>query len=503
MRGILLNIIIIFFVTGTGTNILHGQPVTSPEQVALGGAVTYVTGSAAHFYNPANLMIRSNRRPTQITMGMGGLYSSKSIPVADFHKMPDQVAGSHFLSVDLADSRLLSDSELINLFEDGNRYYEVQQYDIIPAGISWRGSSHVRSLAFRSRGISSFEMSRDWFALQTDETEEDETVTRFLNEKYQVYHEISFGIAREATMFNRWQAGLNTLLLGFSPKVIAGGMYAETQFQSDYHPVNDTWQNVKSMDARLAGDMAGYSREVRATGLAQTAFSNHIDPRSNFRINGLGVGLDAGLTYIIPLGNDISLSPHIDEPLRKSLRFSLSLTDFGVIRYYNEAQEWRSSNFEEFHDDLPVTNTGYSGKPGEFFHYLSSDSSEAIILNNLVQRQKQSFTVQLPTELHMGAAFQYNRITSTLDLNYRFHPADFQPSGWRISAGTELRILSFLPLMGSIQLKPGNKQTLGMGAGLDLGLLQVTGAIRLTGINNDLSDMYTDTVSLLGLQVRF
>ncbi|MEX0680841.1 MAG: hypothetical protein WD097_05620, partial [Balneolales bacterium] len=49
------------------------QPVTIPEQIALGGGVAFTSGSSSHFYNPANLMIRTGSRSTQITLGMGGL----------------------------------------------------------------------------------------------------------------------------------------------------------------------------------------------------------------------------------------------------------------------------------------------------------------------------------------------------------------------------------------------------------------------------------------------
>lgn len=447
-------------------------------------------------------MIRSNRRNIQLTMGMGGIYSSNGTRIEDVELFPRQVE-PYFIPGELSQTNTVSGNDMERMFGGNRRYYETQKYEIIPFGVSWRNGSSVHSIAIRSRGFSSFEMNRNWFDSDSEDIDQNNTYSRFLNEKYHVYHEVSFGFAREVTMFNRWQSGLNTLLIGLSPKFMIGGMHSDARFQSDYYRDNEIWQNTKYLEAKMTGNIDGFVSDFLETGEVGYSHYNNMKSSSNLDINGLGLGLDAGLTYIIPLGDDISLSPHIDAPLRKSLRFSIALTDVGMVRFQNEPRKWHSPEVVRSYEHLPENENHYSGKPGDFYSYLYDDMAERDAVEQLEEVDINSYDVYLPTELHIGTAFQYNRFVSLLDLNYRFNPSDFNPEGWWASLGTEIRLFQFLPLMGSIQFDPDRNISLGAGAGLDLGFLYFSGAMRLFAINNGRHDWYASSVSTLGLQIRF
>lgn len=468
----------------------------------MGGGVTFVEGSAAQFYNPANLMIQTSHRTRQITLGMGGIYYSNGMQIDRFDRFPEQIQ-PYFMPKNLPQTTAVSDDILLQMFSDDDHYYQTQKYDVIVFGASWQNGSIARSIALRSRGLSSFEMNRNWFHSNAEHLNDGEDFTRYLNENYHVYHELSVGLAREVTMFNRWQSGLNTLLIGLSPKLVFGGMHSEVGFRSEYSPGDGDWQNTKQFYAKAAGDVDRYISDLMISGRADQAFSNHLNPHSNLDINGYGLGLDAGLTYIIPIGNDVSLSPHIHEPLKKSLRFSIAVTDFGMVRFNENPREWNSRSIMRTYQELPETDSRYYGHPGEIFHYLKSDPEEQSVFENIVDNDSQAYVVQLPTEVHLGTAFQYNRFTSVFDMNYRFNSSDFGTNGWHSSLGTELRILRFLPIRGSVQMNADRDFSFGMGAGLNLGFVNLSGAIRIFNPDHPHKGWYTNSLSVMALNIRF
>ena len=482
----------------------NGQTITSPYHIALGGGIAYTSGTPAQFYNPANLMIRTQRRNFQVTLGLGGVYYSNGLEIGRFNRFSEQVH-PYFMPDNLPQSATVTESGLQQMFGDNNRYHQTLSYDMIPVGVSWMREFSARSVAFRSRGFSSYEMNRNWYVSNVAPGDEDEPFTRYFNEKYHVFHELSIGFAREVTMFNRWQSGLNTLLIGLAPKVVIGGMHSVVNFHSEYLPNDNQWHNTKQLEARSSGDMSRFITDLVLSGQVNQAFQNNLNRNSNLDINGYGVGLDAGLTYIIPLGNDISLSPYVHEPLNRSLRFSIAITDFGMVRFEKHPGQWNSRAVLRSYDDLPQSTNRYDGQPGELFRYLHTDPGEQSVFENLVEIDDTPYTVQLPTELHLGTAFQYDWFVSLLDLNYRFNPSDYKKDGWLASLGSEVRLYRYFPIQGSIQLEPGGNISFGLGAGLDFGFLHVSAAARMFHNNSNEAQKawQTDTVSALGLQIRF
>ncbi len=481
---------------------LRAQMIATPDQIALGGGVAYSTGLSAHFNNPANLMIRKDHRRHEVTVGLGGVYRSTGISVRNTLNLPDEVL-PYFVPEEPGSSTLVTDAELERYFYGSDRFHQTHSYDMIPVGFTWSGENRAYSIALRSRGISSFEMNKNWFESASGSSGSQAGFVRFLNESYQVHHEVSFAMAREVTMINQWQAGLNTLYVGLAPKLLIGGMYSRARYRSEYQAVEEGWQNSGFMEVQMAGDMTRYLDDLLASGNAAMAFRDRVSPSSNLNVSGLGLGLDAGLTYIIPLGDDISLSPHSEEPLRKSLRFSVAIIDLGAIRYSGNPGEWASRTVMRTYPDIQGNQVRFDGKPGEFLRYIHDDSVEEVVIDNLNRIDDSAFSVQLPTEVHVGTALQYRWFASVVDLNYRFNSSDFRTDGWHVSAGAEVRPFHFLPLMGSFQLKPGGDTAVGAGAGLDLGYLRASGAIRLFRTQEEQARWNVNSISALSLQIRF
>jgi hypothetical protein len=480
----------------------NAQTIATPGQTALGGGTAFNTGMSAHFNNPANLMIRQDHRRHQVTAGTGGFYYSTGGPLRN----PLRLYGDllpYFVPDDPTVPVELAPAARDRMFHGTDRYHQTQSYEIIPVGYTWTGKNRAYSLALRSRGIGSFEMNRNWYSEDHPGEDADVAFVRFLNENYQVYHEASFAFAREVTVVNQWHSGLNTLYIGLAPKILFGGMYSQIRYRSEYQPDGGNWLNTETMKVLAAGDMSAYLKELQFSDNAMMASRNHLGPSSNTNTSGIGIGLDAGLTYIIPLGDDTSLSPYSTEPLSKSLRFSIALTDLGAIRYARNPGEWQSRNVIRPRDDISENSVRYDGKPGELLRYLHDNSFASNVFNNLDRTDESAFTIQLPTEFHAGAAVQYRWFVSMIDLNYRFNSPDFRTDGWRLSLASEVRLLGVLPLSGSVQLNPGGSAAIGVGAGLDLGYFRFSGAVRFFRTDEVSPEWRVNSISGLALQVRF
>ena len=478
------------------------QSVTSPYQTALGGGLAITSGLEAHFYNPANLVLRRDRRSFQVSVAMGGFQQTSGLNTSGYHDLFGSFA-PYFAPKNPASRKTLSSEEFDRMFSDNNRYFETRSYDFVPIAASWTNGSTARAVALRSRGLSSYEMNRNWFDSQSAQPDEDNPFSRTLNQNYHVFHEVSLGFAREVTMLNRWQAGLNTLLIGFSPKIVLGGMIKRVKYRSEYLSVPGGWQNTEHMEILATGDMSRFLTELISSENADHAFRNHVNRNSNFEINGIGAGLDAGLTYIIPIGDDISLSPHIREPLKKSIRISISLTDLGAVRYYNNPGDWQSRTIMRPFSDIPQSDLAYTGRPGEIFQYLKEDADESNVMANLSLENDAPLLIQLPTELNMGSALQYRWITTAIDLNYRFNTADFADDGWRASFGTQINIFRFLTLLGSLQLHDRENVFWGAGAVIDAGFASISAGMKLSRNDPESeTDWEINSLSVASLKIK-
>ncbi|MEX2404292.1 MAG: hypothetical protein WD625_09160, partial [Balneolales bacterium] len=114
---------------------------------------------------------------------------------------------------------------------------------------------------------------------------------------------------------------------------------------------------------------------------------------------------------------------------------------------------------------------------------------------------EKKFNYKLPAALHLGSALQYNRFLVAVDAEYQISPVRFDQQGWHTRVGTEFRLLKFIPLRSGITLNPSMETTLGIGAGIDAGLWEVSVATQLKqGYNKK---AYTVGLAVAALQFRF
>lgn len=485
-----------------GADTVSGQAGFFPVRIGPGGGTAYQTGVSAQFTNPANLMIPRGGKNNYATIGMASFYDSHGLPLEFFYKIPDDIA-PFFLPDEAPRFLPATETALNKRFQDGARHNRLLHYDIVPFGYGWMREESARAVAFRSRGFSAFEINRNWHETKSGEPGDFESLTRYLNAWELLFHEISFGFAREVTLFNRWFSGLNTLYAGFSPKVVFAGTHSDTRYSAIYSYEDGNWQNRQELYLRQSGVHRGYLSDLIDSGSSKKAFRDNMSRFSSVTLHGYGAGLDAGLTYIIPLGSDLALSPFVQEPLRKSIRFSISFTDLGMIRYHHQAHKSETS-LEEKTSEPVVSPYLYDGKPGDFFAYLYADSSAKNLLSDIDTTTLSGYLGHLPAQCHLGTLFQYKRVVLSLDFSYLFGLQELQPSGWHSSFGTEIRPFAFLPLQFSIQRNADGDFAYGTGAGLDFSFLHLGAAMTLfQDKTNESTDELVNRFSFLSMEIRF
>ncbi|MEX1121404.1 MAG: DUF5723 family protein [Balneolales bacterium] len=483
---------------------VDAQPVLTQQSISMGGGGSYLTGPAANFYNPANLMIRDQARRNRIILGQGGFFLSEGIGTKNLMQNYRDFA-NYFTSYNALETGQ-SDAETLDRRFPTNSdiFANTARYDVLAFGISFTRNENAYSLALRSRSTNTYEINQSWFDNSFETTEDGDTHVRTLRHNLKTYHELSFGFAREVSMVNGWIPGLSKLYFGIAPKLVIGGMFFDGDYSSTYFndPVEGTLQHTSQYVARsVARNTNTYVSNPASPPVAKIADQPLVKPQSILKNTGIGMGLDFGLTYIKSLDGDNSLAPGSADPLRKSLRFSISMTDIGFVSYKEQP-----SVFQIVTDTVNIgskpqkAERHYAGQIGEFTSFISnySEVTDSPESSTSVTGQ---FNRKLPAALHLGSALQYHRFLAAVDLEYQISPVRSDYKGWHTRFGTELRLLKFLPLRAGVSLTPSMKPTLGLGAGIDTGFWELSVATQLKrGINNEI---YTVGLAVAALQFRF
>ncbi|MEX2635000.1 MAG: DUF5723 family protein [Balneolales bacterium] len=471
------------------------QPVLSHQTISMGGGTAYLTGPVANFYNPANLMIRDNHRRNRLTLAQGGFSLSEGIGIRNFYKgyigiedyftFYNEDHDLNHVSSDILESRFPDNADL---------FANTARFDVMHLGISFTRKHHSYSMALRSRGINSIELNRGWYDATPVFGENGEALKRTLRQNLYSFHEVSFGLAGEVLMVNGWLPGLNKLYFGIAPKLIIGSMFFEGDYTTNYfrQPEDDTYHYISNYEAKTVGEISRMMRTTSAPGS-----NKH---QALLETTGLGLGIDLGFTYVMSLKDDLSLAPHSNESLRKSLRFSISMTDLGLVSYYEQPTEFHSGIDTTLIQELPDPITGnFTGQIGEFTNFISSRMGE--LPQEDITSGGSRLNEMLPATLHIGTALQYNKLLVAADHQYQIKSSQFEDRQWQTSLGTELRLLKFLPLRSGISLNSEMQPMLGLGLGIDAGFWEISLATRLKKGYDD--DIYSVGLAMAAMQFRF
>lgn len=444
-----------------------------------GGGSSYLTGFEALFLNPANLYIREKNYKLQISLLKGGAYFDSALPVKGNNDRFSRFRSS-LNPYDQPDpNRLISDLDRQRIV-DRNFISERQQISVFQTktdlywfGLKWNRPERSYAVALRTRSSSLYEVGRGYFTDTPTGRNNRPEINRSFRHQFQTLHELSFGFAESFTFLNGQNPRLSQFIIGIAPKLVMGGSYLDSEYSNRYrfNPENALWQRNTSFSQLSSGTFTGTSTEpfTPSTGASLSDL---------FRPTALGAGLDIGITYLITFGSDLSLVRREDIPTEKSLRFSFSISDLGVL-FHNDNPLQISSEETEEETDIPnqLTDSYFQGAPGEHLFFL--DPFDDSPFNSVIRSNSQKFETLLPTTLNLGALFQINRMKLMGDISYSIAKTAFSPNLPVIYLGIELRPLPFLPIRAGTRYSPRLPGYYSFGGGIETTYFDITAAIQL------------------------
>ena len=449
------------------------QPVLTPRNMALGGGgSTYITDYNANFYNPANLLIQDKSGSFSFGVGIVGLYLDGTQNYSDLSQQfqntknyfelysPGKTSISGNDRIDIIDSNYPREATLSD-----NKF----RYDATLIGLKWLKNDRAFSVALRTRTSSRFRVGQGWYSDSFKQTSDDEFILdRSLIHRYQSLHELSFGYAESFQFLTGLTSKLDNFIIGIAPKLIIGTGYQNAEWNNVYKELdgNPASERVQSFTYNATGQF-GASTLAYLSGTPINQANTQSFSTTSFNVNGIGAGLDIGVTYLLTLGRDLSAIQRDGQPTRRSLRLSFSMTDIGFISYNNDDISILSARDTTLVSDLPTSIAGeaFIGSRGQYINFIEQFGEDNPFTGN--PPDQSSFSSLLPMALHGGALLEINRLKLMGDVSVGLTNNAFNSTKLISSFGMELRPLNFLPLRGGIQFEAQTPEFLSIGMALE------------------------------------
>ncbi|MGK7369620.1 MAG: DUF5723 family protein, partial [Candidatus Halalkalibacterium sp. M3_1C_030] len=342
---------------------------------------------------------------------------------------------------------------------------------MIWGGVQWFTDNMTYSLALRSRLGSRIEVGRGWYSVNSIDQNGFSIRDFTLVKQTQALHEISLGFAQEFQFLNGLVPRINKLYLGIAPKFVLGGTYENSVYSGQY--LTDNEQNTTNYQREFTFYSTGvYSEMIESyllSGSAQTAIDRELTNRFLLKPTGYGAGIDFGLTYLIPLGTDVSLLDRGEnrKPIEKSLRIGLSITDIGLVHYSASPLQLSSGQVStQINNQNPLANQ-FIGSAGQVPVYFEEATELPNPFFEAENESEESFTVSLPTSFNAGIVLDINRIKLMSDLTLGLSNTAFTNKKLVAHFGIESRPLPYLPLRFGTSLAAGKPVRFGAGTGIE------------------------------------
>jgi hypothetical protein len=469
-KRFLIKPLILFLLFFLGyVQLLNAQMIQTPVNTALGGGGTaYTTGYESLFINPANLFIQEKDYRFQVSAGNFGSYFSSPIPSGSLNTYWDQyfhqtVGYSQGLPPDNLPDR--SDFLNRNYSNDNLKSSHQSRGEFHWIGMHWSRLDKSYAIALRTRYSNRFSTGRNYYTHTNPGTQSAAVLDRSLSHQFQVLHELSFGYAESFSFINGLIPQLSQLIVGIAPKFVISGAYLNTSY-SDYYFSNEDetgYRRERNYQHYSTGGFTEVSDRFRSGQNPNTSSLNRPDL---FRPAGYGAGLDLGLTYLITLGDDLSVVRVADPRTRKSLRISLSITDIGFIYYTDSPRHVSISELVTQTTEPPgISENYFLGRPGEQFRFLDMNGGHPIM--QAETGDTDAFSSLLPTTVQAGLLFQVSRLKLMGDFSFSLVENAFHSTRPATYLGTEIRLLTFIPIRAGLRLTPGQSDYVSFGTGIE------------------------------------
>lgn len=465
-------ILMLLLVLGLGS--LQAQPILGARNTSLGsGGTAYLSGVEATFWNPANLAITD--QPGQWHLQAGGigiLYEpvlSSSAAGNQFFNFTDSYfpARPHATGITPTQRQAILDQNYAgnDLFSDHQ-----SRADVLLGGAVWQGQDKAFSVAARARFGSRIEVGRGWYD-QTFTNVQNSSVRNFqLQHQRNHLYEFSLGYAQSFTFINGLFSGINKLYIGISPKLVLAGPSLNFSYDARYIQSGSN-QNMVFTDQfsyRSTGKYTRSTNEYRLSQNAQQAISNHYDRNYSVDNTGYGVGMDFGLTYLIPLGNKLPSVNNSSQVVSRSIRVGFSINDIGIVRYSEDPLRLSTSrDSSAVTQQQPVAQSMFIGADGQYLSYFDSASQ---LPNPLLAGQisdQDSYSALLPTSVNAGILLELKRIKLMGDLTIGLRNTALTTTKLALHLGLEAHPHPKIPIRTGTQLAAGRPTHLSMGTGFE------------------------------------
>lgn len=499
-KPLYLALLLVLFLVPYGA---MGQALYSARSMGTGGGgVTYLSGYSAQFLNPANLLINDYHSKLEIGVAQTGLLLN-SRP-AD-NQNPLTFLYHQFSPSGVPyDSSIPASKVLTSWFPDNSRTYSRNaDYDMLLFGLSWREKDKAFSVAMRSRAINKLSMTRGWYDPVFESTTGASRLERGLQQTIAEYTEISFGYAQELNIISGWTPHLNRLYFGLAPKFILPGMFFNGDYQSDYYTTvqSGIYRQYLYSNSTTTGRLSNEVNRMNAYPSLSTFNLANNDLTSP---TGWGIGLDAGFTYIINLDNDRSLlNGKPDHVIKKSLRFSLSVTDIGFISYTRNVKSFQSPPDSLTVNSIPaVTGHPFTASPGTFPLFVAADDIHGVAFNPQGTLSHHYLNASLPVALHAGSEFEWKWIMLAADVQFNLNHSTFNTSNVEMHMGTEIHLIPHVPLRAGVRFMNKQATTFAIGTGLNTRYFNIDASamINTHGISQN---TYPIAAAVAAIQLHF
>jgi hypothetical protein len=454
---------------------LAGQPVLGASNTSLGGGGTaYLSGFEATFWNPANLMIKNRRGSLHIGVGHTGILYE---PVLSSDAAEDQFFNftDSFYPYEVGTADINADQREAILTDNYPRKSLLSQHqtrtDLILGGALWQRENEAFSVVLRARLASRIDVGRGWYSNEFVSSGGRFVREFTLNQQKKQLYEFAVGYAREFTFINGLLPRLSKFYVGIAPKIVLAGPGMDATYNARYIKADEESPAVFASDFFLhsTGEYTGMMNDYLASGNSQQAISNNLNRKFEFNNTGYGLGFDFGLTYLIPLGDELPTLKTGSEQavVSKSLRFGFSINDIGVVRYNKTPLSLSSPKDTVQIDQQPPMETMFIGADGQYLSYFSEAMTFSNTILNAQNVNRDSYSKLLPTSMNAGVLFELSQLKLMGDLTLGLNNTAFTTTKLAIHLGLEARPIQQLPLRIGTRLASGLPTHVGLGAGIE------------------------------------
>lgn len=444
----------------------------------LSGTSAFISGSDALFKNPANLNINSYRHGNDITFGMLQFYGNDVI--SDISESPL----SYFKDSFLNRFSTIDSLEIFNNQSNFLPFYTKDKFRISESRLEFRPLTFklkwdTFSLGLGIRHVTQFESkvsSKFWYQ---DLIPNDSTENRSIEFYGISYNELRLGLSTELSYLNNLTSSLSKYYFGITASLLYSGGFVEHQ-TDQFLQYNSADQTLKSF-TRFRHSNTGLFSLSRTEEKFDKNYSNQFIEDLQVK-NGIGGAISMGITYIIPIGDDLSLLKSNRNSLKKSMRFSVVLEDFGFIHFkesdnyiYTSPDTLKITSLEEnkFRSDFFYSESEIGFTPGDLNRFIQT-IGDTLTYYEQSNKNNESYNYVLPSRLTLGWAGQYNWWSLMADLSINLkHIKDYGLYNYRVSVGSEFNLIPFLPLRAGYSYQLNQSHIFTAGMGIELGFFVV------------------------------